>query len=774
MISGVNGFTSATPADDWEHALITGNGRQGTLVYGGPHALALTFSHERLFLPLVPPLDPPNTARILPELRSLLYGGAYQQAADRVTALAIEENPDYTELRQINPLVPSATLTFHPLTSNSPYFRECDFTSGLVTQGWPGLTQEVFASRPDDVIAIRLTGDVSGILTLSPPGSTPIESTPTITGAFTLRLNTPIYQVECHVTAQGGHLWTTGTRLEIRSATSVTITARTTMATDPLLPSTPHPPARFDELLTRHAPIHGNLFHRSHLHLNPHQATARAEETDRSRPPQTIAKAEGTDADFFDRSRHLKATARAEEADGDLFDRSSHLQTTAKAEETHGDLFDLPRLRQITVNAERTLAQGGEQLIETLYAAGRYAIISSVGDLPPTLQGVWSGTCHPAWQSGYTIDGNLQSAVAALLSTGTPELLLPAFDLFDSFLPDFRANAHRLYGCRGILTPVHLSTHGRQNHFTPRWCQTFWTAGAAWLSRLYFDYYSHTLDTHFLRTRALPFMTEAATFYEGFLDPQGNFVPSYSPENAPPGETTQAAINATMDLAAVRDLLTNLRRVDPRPRWETLARRLPSYRIAPTGELAEWAWDIKDNHAHRHASHLYPFWYEADFHLAEAGAIAVQKRLAWWRSAESDEMAFGLVQIGLAAAGLGMTAEADEALTLLSTRYWRPNLVSTHNRDAIFNVDICGGTPALIAAMLLRSTHEGRIDLLPACPWPSGEVTGLLARAGIRLDRLAWSPKRIEATLTARETITAKVNGQEAHLPAGTPTDLHF
>ncbi|GES23805.1 hypothetical protein Aple_067040 [Acrocarpospora pleiomorpha] len=730
MISGVNGFTSSTPADDWEHALITGNGRQGALVYGGPHALSITFSHERLFLPLVPPLDPPNTARILPELRSLLYAGAYQQAADQVTALAIEENPDYTDLRQIDPLVPSAVLTFHPLTSDSPYFRECDFASGLVTQGWPGLTQEVFASRPDDVIAIRLTGDVSGILTLSPPENTPIESTPTITSAFTLRLNTPIYQVECQVNAQGGHLWTTGTRLEIRSATSVTITARTTMTTDPLPTSTPRPPAPFNELLTRHTPIHGNLFHRSHLRLNPHQATVNAEEPDR-------------------------------------------LQTTARVEETE-DLVDRPRLQQAIVNAEETLVQGGEELIETLYAAGRYAIISSVGDLPPTLQGVWSGTNHPAWQSGYTIDGNLQSAVAALLSTGTPELLLPVFDLFDSFLPDFRTNAHHLYGCRGILTPVHLSTHGRQNHFTPRWCQTFWTAGAAWLSRLYFDYYSHTLDTHFLHTRALPFMTEAATFYEDFLDPQDNFAPSYSPENAPPGETTQAAINATMDLAAVRDLLTNLRRVDPRPRWETLARRLPSYRIAPTGELAEWAWDIKDNHAHRHASHLYPFWYEPDFHLAEAGARAVQKRLEWWRSADSDEMAFGLVQIGLAAAGLGMTAEADEALTLLSTRYWRPNLVSTHNRDAIFNVDICGGTPALIAAMLLRSTHEAHIDLLPACPWPSGEVTGLLARAGIRIDHLAWSPKGIEATLTARQTITATVNGREAHLPAETPTNLRL
>ena len=52
--------------NDWEHALVTGNGRQGALCWGTPEALRLTVSHERLFLPLGAPLDPPDTARILP------------------------------------------------------------------------------------------------------------------------------------------------------------------------------------------------------------------------------------------------------------------------------------------------------------------------------------------------------------------------------------------------------------------------------------------------------------------------------------------------------------------------------------------------------------------------------------------------------------------------------------------------------------------------------------------------------------------------------------
>nr|BFE86504.1 hypothetical protein GCM10020093_091050 [Planobispora longispora] len=167
-----------------------------------------------------------------------------------------------------------------------------------------------------------------------------------------------------------------------------------------------------------------------------------------------------------------------------------------------------------------------------------------------------------------------------------------------------------------------------------------------------------------------------------------------------------------------------------------------------------------DNHAHRHASHLYPFWYErdpafADPRLEAAAVLAVRRRMEWWRGAGSDEMAFGLVQLGLAAAALGLAEEAHETVTLLATRYWREeNLVSTHNRDAIFNVDVCGGLPAVVAAMLVRSSLPasgyGRLDLLPALPreWPYGEARGLVVRGGT-VDRLTWEPGRVEAVITA-------------------------
>jgi trehalose/maltose hydrolase-like predicted phosphorylase len=47
---------------------------------------------------------------------------------------------------------------------------------------------------------------------------------------------------------------------------------------------------------------------------------------------------------------------------------------------------------------------------------------------------------------------------------------------------------------------------------------TFWTAGAGWVSQFFYEYYLYTGDKDFLAKRALPFMKEAALFYEDFLD----------------------------------------------------------------------------------------------------------------------------------------------------------------------------------------------------------------------------------------------------------------
>ena len=88
----------------------------------------------------------------------------------------------------------------------------------------------------------------------------------------------------------------------------------------------------------------------------------------------------------------------------------------------HGALFNRMRLdlgggadhrlttEELLANRRTTPSRA---LIEKVFDAGRYNIISCTGDLPPTLQGVWAGTYVPAWASDFTHNGNVPSAIAA-------------------------------------------------------------------------------------------------------------------------------------------------------------------------------------------------------------------------------------------------------------------------------------------------------------------------------------------------------------------------
>jgi hypothetical protein len=714
----VDGLSSRTATDDWEEALIVGNGRQGALCYGGPSRVLVTVSHERLFLPVLPPLDPPHTAPLVPTIRGLIRSGRPQDAADLVTRAAAEAEPGYASTRGIDPFVGAATLTCTPEPSvpGRGYTRSTDFSTGVVTQRWhtdagpAGVS--AFVSRAHDVVALRLHGPARWAVALSPLRGRPPRPVDTVVRRRGDRITLTATFPDPPAGGPGGYT------VVCRLSGPDLVLLRTVVGGPATLDDVP---PHWTDLLRAHAALHRDLYHRVHLDLGP------------------------------------------------VRDRQTE------------DLLAAPP---------------GPDTVRRLFDAGRYAVISSTGELPPVLQGVWSGTYEPPWSSGYTVDGNLPAAVAALHPTGCAELMPPLFDLVERVLPHFRRNAERLYGLRGLLAPVHLSTHGLQNHFGPVWCQTFWTAGAGWLARLYYDHWCYTGDREFLATRALPFMREAAEFHLGFVrtdDPTAAFVPSYSPENAPANTGSQACANATMDLAVVRDLLRNLLAAtaelgvdDPAaPAWRELLRALPPYRTGAGGELSEWAAPgYVDNHGHRHASHLYPLWYEPDPAIVDdprlraAAALAVRRRLEFWRGDRSGEMAFGLAQVGLAAAALGLADEAAETLTLMASRYWRPSLVPTHNRGTVFNVDIAGGFPAVVAAMLVRSTQRvlaepprrpthprpvdrtaagrsprpGRLDLLPALPaaWHTGSARGLAARSAVTVRRLSWTAGRYEAVIESR------------------------
>ena len=409
-----------------------------------------------------------------------------------------------------------------------------------------------------------------------------------------------------------------------------------------------------------------------------------------------------------------------------------------------------------------------DAVYERLFYAGRYHILSSSGETPPNLQGIWTGTYTVPWSSDYTQNGNTQTAILAMLPGDMAELLTGYFDYQESLLPDYRENARRLYGCRGIHLPSRTSNHGLNNHFNDNWPHTFWTAGAGWAAHFYYDYWLYTGDREFFLNRALPFMKEAALFYEDFLtlDENGHwlFSPSYSPENHPAGSTAQACVNATMDIAVARELYGNLVEgcltlnveTDHIAGWRRMLDKMPPYRVNKDGALQEWCHDgLEDRYDHRHASHLYPLYYgvareiRESPKLYEACAQAYRLRLQERRK-EFGVMGFGLIQLGFAAAHLGDADTVETILRALASGYYYANFASSHNAGPdIFNVDISGGLPALIMETIVQSRAVQDTDgavagfeicLLPCLPseWREGRLKGVRARGGFWLD-IEWA-----------------------------------
>jgi hypothetical protein len=507
------------------------------------------------------------------------------------------------------------------------------------------------------------------------------------------------YEGAAYVNARGGSLETLEDAIVVKGADEVLILvcldvrgeAETSMLGD-LRNRLAALSADFDELLCRHAKIHGRIFNRMRLDLG-----------------------------------------------GSKQDRSL----------TSEQLF-----------AKSKLGKLNKALLEKEFDACRYAVLSSSGELPPTLQGVWTGTWTPAWQSDYTQNGNVPSAIASMLMANMPECMEAYLGYMESLVPHFRQNARILYGCRGIMVPSRTSSHGYNVHFDEEYIHLFWTPGAAWASHFFYDYYLYTGDRKFLRDRALPralpFMKESALFFEDFLreGPDGRYVfnPSYSPENTPSNSDSQASINATMDIALVKELLTNLVTAceelgtdrEAVQRWKAMQQKLPEYRINEDGTVAEWTTPkLVDNHRHRHISHLYPLFdglpeeIASNQKLRDAFKNVIEKRMGPRRADGGGVMSFGLVQLGQAAASLGEADLAYEVVDMLANVYWRPNMVSTHNPDSIFNVDICGGMPAV---------EPGAIELLPALPkeWPSGTIEGVLCRGQIEIKMLSWDDEQID------------------------------
>jgi alpha-L-fucosidase 2 len=719
------------PSNLWREALVSGNGKFGAAVYGSIQRERILFNHEDLW-DYAEATEQPDVSSLLPQARRLLQEGKRWEANDLYT----DKLRDLGYRVRLGALLPLADLVVS-MPSRDPfrnYRRQLEMATGEVLVAWregdADFERRLFVSRVDDVIVYWVRS--SKPRNLNAIFSLVIHDLADAAGRRGVRAKTPL---DPHSSAEDGFLL-----FQAKTQTGGNFGA-----------------------VARVAPVGGKSSVRSsQISLEDADGALILIKLFAGGDPGTVVP-------------QLKKELAAFPTD--------YARLLALHAKAHGELFQRVKLnlgatgRDRDQSNERLLldAYGGElpaALVEKMWAYGRYLFISSChpGGQPPSLLGRWCGDYEGFWTFNMA-NINIQMIYWQVLAGNLTELNLTLFDYYESMMDQFRKNAKNIFGCRGIMIPA-PTTKGFGAVLGSTGHVLFWTGGAAWLSAHYYDHYRFTGDRDFLRNRALPFMREAAHFYEDytFEDETGRlmFAPSNSPENAPGGYTDrnrpdgqqEISLNAAMDIALCKELLTNLVEgatesgmyLDEVPRWKGMLSKLPPYMINQDGAIKEWSrTDLPDHYEHRHLSHIYAAFpgreIGRDHPLYPAFRKAVDLRLSRGMSFQSG---WSLMHAANILARWRDGEAALEVLTRLSQSCIGSNLFTYHNDWRAmgltlggggippFQIDANMGWTSAIQNMLL-SSDIGKVTVFPALPskWRLGEISGLRCRGGISAS-LRW------------------------------------